>query len=110
MLVCISFTTGHYLSDRQAYKNQVINSDINIIVTEILLNEHLKNCSKPGYRRFTTFHEHNIDKVYRMLKYANGYPYYVNSDFVDKIKEIYDPYKKKLESFKSEFKKICGDI
>jgi len=110
MLVSISFTTGHYLSDRQAYKNQILNSDINIIVTEILLNEHLKNCYKPGYRRFTTFHEHNIDKVYRMLKYANGYPYYVNSDFVDKIKEIYDPHKKKLESFKSEFKKICGDI
>jgi hypothetical protein len=48
MLVTISFAIGHYLSDRQAYKNQIINSDIKIIVTEILLNEHLKNCNKAG--------------------------------------------------------------
>jgi hypothetical protein len=110
MLVTISFAIGHYLSDRQAYKNQIINSDIKIIVTEILLNEHLKNCNKAGYRRFTTFHEHNIDKVYRMAKYANGYPYYINSDFVDEVKEMYDPHKKKLEAFKTEFEKICGDV
>lgn len=110
MLVSLSFTTGHYFSDRQAYKNQIINSDIKIIVTEILLYEHLKNCNKPGYRRFTTFHEHNIDKVYRMAKYATGYPYYVNSGFVDKVEAMYDPHKKKLEAFKSEFAKKCGEV
>lgn len=52
-----------------------------IVITELLLIEHVKHCNKTGYRRFATLHEHNIDKVYRMTNYALGYPYFLGETF-----------------------------
>lgn len=109
-LVCLSFLGGQYSSDRYALKHRIIDTKERIAVTELLLEEHLIDCNKVGYKRFATFHEHNIDSVYRMTQYAIGYPYFLGEDFAVQVGAIFDSYKVTFESFTSKFRTACGPI
>jgi hypothetical protein len=110
ILVFLSFLGGQYSSERYALKQRIIDTKEYIAVTEVLLEEHLSSCNKVGYKRFATFHEHNIDHVYRMTQYAIGYPYFLGEKFAAEIGDIFDSYKLGFEKFKSEFKNSCGSV
>jgi hypothetical protein len=109
-LVFLSFLGGQYSSDRYALKQRIIDTKEHIAVTKVLLEEHLSGCNKVGYKRFATFHEHNIDRVYRMTQYAIGYPYFLGEKFTVEVGDIFDSYKLSLEKYKSEFKNSCGSV
>ena len=108
VLVSLSFLGGQYSSDRYALKHRIIDAKEKIAVTELLLDEHLISCNKAGYRRFASFHEHNIAKVYRMTKYATGYPYFLSAGFSMEVSKIFDSYRDNFEVLKSEFQNSCG--
>jgi hypothetical protein len=109
-LVFLGFLSGQYLSDRFALKQRIIDTKEHIAVTKVLLEEHLSGCNKVGYKRFATFHEHNIERVYRMTQYAIGYPYFLGEKFAVEIGVIFDSYKLGFEKYKSEFKHSCGSV
>lgn len=106
----LSFLGGQYSSDRNALKHRILDTEEQIVVTELLLKEHLSNCNKAGYRRFVTFHEHNIDKAYRLSKYVIGFPYFLGEGFAEEVSDTFDPYRVGFVQFKSEFKSSCGSV
>ena len=81
-----------------------------IVITEWLLIEHVKHYNKPGYKRFVTLHEHNIDKVYRMTNYALGYPCLLGEDFSAEVSDRFDSNKVNFEKIKADFLNICGTM
>ena len=110
ILLTVAFLSGQYFSDRHACKNKMLDLNMEIVVAELLLIEHVKHCNKSGYRRFVTLHEHNIDKVYRMTKYALGYPYFLGEDFSAEVSDRFDSNKLKFEKIKADFHNICGTM
>ncbi|GFD85810.1 hypothetical protein KUL150_18690 [Alteromonas sp. KUL150] len=66
-LLLLSFLTGQYLKERTHLEAKITGAQPEIAVTEVLLKNYLASCDKEGYRRFTTFHEHNIDMLYEGL-------------------------------------------
>ena len=109
-LVFLGFLGGQYSSDRWALKQRIIDTKEHIAVTKVLLEEHLSGCNKAGYKRFATFQEHNIDRVYRITQYAIGYPYFLGEKFAVEVGDIFDSYKLGFEKYKSEFKNSCGSV
>jgi|TARA_R110000868_G_scaffold361802_1_gene623799 hypothetical protein len=109
-LLAISFATGQYFTERGVAVEKMTNTIPKIVVTEILLNEYLTNCDKPGYRRFSSFHEHNIDKVLREIEYSVNSPYFLESDFVAEMTKLYSSHKTKHEAFKKHFLENCGEV
>ena len=109
-LIFFGFLGGQYSSDRYALKQRIIDTKEHIAVTKVLLEEHLSSCNKVGYKRFATFHEHNIDHVYRMTQYAIGYPYFLGEKFAVEVGDIFDSYKLDFEKFKSEFINSCASV
>ncbi|WP_293749161.1 hypothetical protein [uncultured Paraglaciecola sp.] len=110
ILLTVAFISGQYISDRHAFKNKILDLNMEIVITELLLIEHVKHCNTPGYRRFVTLHEHNIDKVYRMTNYALGYPYFLGGDFSAEVSDRFDSNKVNFEVIKADFQNLCGTM
>ena len=110
ILLTVAFLFGQCFFDRHACKNKMLDLNMEIVITELLLIEHVKHCNKTGYRRFATLHEHNIDKVYRMTNYALGYPYFLGEDISAEVSDRFDSNKVNFEKIKADFLNICGTM
>ncbi|MEP2651281.1 MAG: hypothetical protein ABJH06_04730 [Paraglaciecola sp.] len=106
-MMLLAFLVGHYTSERNTFKNKVFSLSTGIAVTEQLLNEHLKRCNKTGYKRFMPFHQHNLDRVYRMSNYATGFPYFFGESFSVEVADRFDSHKVNLDNYKLEFERSC---
>lgn len=109
-LLVLSFLTGQYLKERAYLEARISDAQPEIAVTEVLLKDYLASCNKGGYRRFTTFHEHNIDNALRRIANSEGFPYFLGQEMLNKMEEVYQYHKENHESSKASFLTKCDEI
>jgi hypothetical protein len=109
-LLLLSFLTGQYLKERTYLEARISSAQPEIALTEVLLQNYLESCDKAGYRRFTTFHEHNIDNALRRVAHSEGFPYFLEQEMLNKMKEVYSYHKENHESSKASFLTKCDEI
>lgn len=109
-LLLFSFLSGQLLQKRQGMADVIVKSYNQVEVTEILLEGYLETCDRTGFRRFITFHEHNVSRVLREINYSKGHPLFLNQTFIDEMQGIYLPYVKKHEFLRSEFIQNCDKV
>ncbi|WP_421132937.1 hypothetical protein [Alteromonas sp. A079] len=109
-LLILSFSTGQYLKERAYLEARISDAQPEIAVTEVLLKDYLASCNKEGYRRFTTFHEHNIDNALRRIANSGGFPYFLGQEMLNKMEEVYQYHKENHESSKANFLTKCDEI
>lgn len=109
-LLILSFLTGQYLKDRTYLESRISDAQPEIAVTEVLLKDYLANCNKEGYRRFTTFHEHNIDNALRRIAYSDGFPYFLEQKMLNTMEKVFAFHKDNHVSSKANFLMKCGEI
>lgn len=110
VLVLASFYMGYFFAERASIETRIRSAQHEIAVTEVLLNLYLNQCNQSGYLQFATFHEHNLDNVYKMMDYYRAFPYLLSEAFSNEMQSLYDPYKNQFVQVKSDFIQKCGDM
>ncbi|MCC2618349.1 hypothetical protein LJ739_19000 [Aestuariibacter halophilus] len=110
LAITLSFVAGLYVGARQHQQQDIEMAHPELVVTEQLLQVYLENCNKAGYRRFATFHEHNIDNALNKVAHSRGFPYYLDTAFSDDMQMLFTPIKQTHEDLKTQFTERCGEV
>ena len=63
----------------------------------------LSSCNREGYRRFTTFHEHNIGNALRRIANSDGFPYFLEQKILYTMEKVFSFHKDNHVSSKAKF-------